>query len=182
MKLRTKDMILCAVFAAVLSVFSVMTIPIGIVPITMSVFGVLITAVILGWKKGLISTIIFILLGCVGLPVFSGFKGGVQVLVGPTGGYITGYLLMVLVVGAVSDKIKTAKWQIAVLCLCIACVVGVAICYIFGTIQYILIAEKTIGQALALCVYPFIPLDMLKCIAAAGIGYTIRSRSEKTIY
>ena len=181
MKLKTKEMITCSIFAAILCVFSVMTIPIGVVPITMGIFGVLITGVILGWKKGLISTIIFILLGCIGLPVFSSFRGGVQVLVGPTGGYITGYILMVLFVGVISDKIKFQQWHTVFLCLCVACILGVIICYIFGTLQYMWISQKTILQALALCVYPFIPMDLLKCIAAAGLGYTIRCRLAKLI-
>ncbi len=179
MRLKTNEMILCAIFSAVLCIFSVMTIPIGTIPITMGVFGVLITAVILGGKKGLVSTVIFILLGSVGLPVFSGMKGGLQVLAGPTGGYITGYVLMVLLVGWLGEKVTAGRWVLAVLQLCGICLLGVAVCYLFGTLQYMWISNKSFGQALALCVYPFIPLDILKSVGAAAIGYSVRIRLER---
>lgn len=177
--MKTKDIILCALFAAVLCILSVITIPIGIIPVTLGILGVLLVGVILGWRKGLISTLVFILLGCVGLPVFSGLQGGFQVLAGPTGGYITGYIGTVLLVGAASDKIEAAKRRPAALYRWIACMAGVFVCYLFGTIQYMLISQKSVWQALALCVYPFIPLDILKCIAAASVGGVVRSHLQK---
>ena len=86
--MKTKTIVICAIFAALMCVFSVITVPTGIIPVTLGTLGIMLTAVILGSKKGAVSVAVFILLGIVGLPVFSGFKGGIQVIFGPTGGYI----------------------------------------------------------------------------------------------
>ena len=84
--MKTKTIAVCAIFAAIMCVFSVITVPIGPVPVTLGFFGVMITSVILGARRGAVSVAVFILMGAVGLPVFSGFKGGFEVLLGPTGG------------------------------------------------------------------------------------------------
>ena len=105
--MKVKTMVICAIFAAILCVFSVLTIPIGPVPISMGILGVMLTAIILGPKKGTIAVIVYILLGAVGLPIFSGFKGGFQVLLGPTGGYIWSYIIVALFIGFLTINKKT---------------------------------------------------------------------------
>lgn len=171
--MKIKNMVVCAVFAAILCIFSVMTIPIGPVPISMSVFGVMLTAVILGARRGIVSVVVFILLGAAGLPVFSGFRGGIPVLVGPTGGYITGYILMALVIGFLTKFLPAARTK-NILGTILICMVSMLVCYIFGTIQFMLIQHTALWQALTLCVFPFAVFDFLKCIAAAIIGYTVK--------
>lgn len=175
MKLKTKDMLQCAIFAAILCVFSVITVPLGIIPVTLGLLGILLCAVILGAKKSVTAVLVFILLGAIGLPVFSSFKGGIQVLTGPTGGYITGYIFTALFVGFCSDRLLHNSMRAAIL-LFLSCLGGVFICYLLGTLQYMLVAKQSLLQGLSLCVFPFIPFDILKCILACVIGIPVRKR------
>lgn len=177
--MKTKTIIICAVFAAILSIFSVMTIPIGPVPISMSVFGVLLTAIILGPKKGAISVIVYILLGAVGLPVFSGFKGGFQVLAGPTGGYIWSYIFMALFVGFIASKPHKNK-LLTICILFVSSIAGIIICYGAGTVQFMFVQQTDVMKALTLCVIPFIPFDIIKAIAASFIGYSVQTALKKS--
>lgn len=176
--MKTKTMVICAIFAAILCVCSVITIPIGPVPITLGLFGIMLAAVILGWKKGAISVLVFILLGAVGLPVFSGFKGGFQVLVGPTGGYIWSYILVALFIGFFAAKEYVNKW-LTMLRIFIVCVIGIAICYTLGTVQFMAVQQMGLTKALSLCVLPFIPFDIIKAAVAAYVGYEVRRALKK---
>lgn len=171
--MKTKDMMLCAIFAAMLCVFSVMTIPIGAVPISMGIFGVLLTACILGPKRGVIAVVVYILLGAVGLPIFSGFTGGVGVIAGPTGGYVTSYILVALFVGFLTRRLPSSK-PLSLVLLALISMGGVVICYFFGTLQFMAVAHKTFVQSLSVCVLPFIPFDIVKCIVAAVLSYAVR--------
>lgn len=142
--MKTKSMVICAVFSAILCIFCVLTVPIGAVPVSLATFAVMLTAIILGPKKSSISVIIYILLGSVGLPVFSGFRGGFQVLIGPTGGYIWSYIFMALLIGSVTEKCVNSK-PIAL----VGCIFGTVICYIFGTVQFVLVQNTSfisVGQ------------------------------------
>ena len=171
--MKTKTMIICALFAAVMCVFSVMTIPTGIVPVTMGFLGVFLVAVILGPKKGTVSVAVFILLGAVGLPVFSGFKGGSQVLIGPTGGYIWSYIIMALFIGLLTVKVPENKW-LAMIKIFLVCIGAAVIGYALGTVQFMLVRQVNWGAALTMCVLPFIPFDIAKAVIAAYAGYTVR--------
>ncbi len=172
--MKTKSMVLCAVFSAILCIFCVLTVPIGTVPVSMATFAIMLTAIILGPKKGSISVIIYILLGSVGLPVFSGFKGGFQVLVGPTGGYIWSYIFMVLLIGSVTKKYANSR-----IIIFISCVASIIICYIFGTVQFALVQGTSFVSALSVCVLPFIPFDILKAILAVFLGSAVKTRLIK---
>ncbi|MBQ9248015.1 MAG: biotin transporter BioY, partial [Ruminococcus sp.] len=87
-KNAVKDLVFTAMFAALIAVCSILSIPIGEVPITLQTFAVCLAAAMLGWKRGTLSVLIYVLLGAVGVPVFAGMTGGVGILAGPTGGYI----------------------------------------------------------------------------------------------
>lgn len=170
-KLTTKDLIVCALMAAVMCVCSMFTIPTGLISITLSVFGVLLSAVILGWKRGIAATAVFILLGAIGLPVFSGMRGGLGILAGPTGGYIWAYIPMALITGLTSDKAE-GKFRIpAVIC---ACFVSAAICDALGAVQYTFVTGTSPAAAFAACFAPFIVLDCIKGLVAALAGIKIR--------
>ena len=175
MKLTTKEITLSAVFAAIICVMSVITIPVGVIPITLGLFGIMITAVMLGAKKGLLSVLIFILAGAIGLPVFSGFKGGFQVLAGPTGGYISSYILVALVIGFVSDKVKSHGLTEYIF-IFLSCCIGIAICYAIGTAQFMAVSGSNLQDALAKCVILFIPFDLIKALAATFLGITVKKR------
>lgn len=172
--MKTKSMVICAVFSAILCIFCVLTVPIGAVPVSLATFAVMLTAIILGPKKSSISVIIYILLGSVGLPVFSGFRGGFQVLIGPTGGYIWSYIFMALLIGGVTEKCVNNK-PIAL----VGCIFGTVICYIFGTVQFALVQNTSFISALSVCVLPFIPFDIIKAVLAVFIGATVKSRLTK---
>ena len=175
MKKSTKDITVCAVFAAILCVLSPFTVPIGIIPISLGLFAVLTVSIILGAKKGVLTCALFILIGALGLPVFSGFRGGVSVLAGATGGYIISYIFVSLIVGAFSDRFKDKNIFCGGL-IFLACIVSTAVCYTFGTVQYMIISSADLKAALSLCVYPFIAVDLAKCIAAVIVGVIVRER------
>ena len=107
-------------------------------------------------------------MGAVGLPVFSGFRGGVSVLIGPTGGYVFSYILMALITGYVSEKSDKIIIRLA------ACIVSLIVCYIIGTAQYMFVMKQGIAAALAACVYPFVLFDLVKCAAAVLIGGRVK--------
>jgi biotin transport system substrate-specific component len=177
--MKTKTMVICAVFAAIICIFSVMTIPIGPVPISMGIFGIMLAAIILGSKRGTVSVAVYILLGAVGLPIFSGFKGGFQVLFGPTGGYIWSYILVALFIGIMVKKLPQNK-ILALVKIFIVCLIGIIICYAAGTVQFMAVQQTDLAKALTLCVIPFIPFDIIKAAIAAYLGYIIRKALIKS--
>lgn len=174
--MKTNIIIQCGIFAAIIAIFSVITIPIGTIPITLGLFGVLLAAVILGAKRSAAAVLVYILIGAVGLPVFSGFRGGFTVITGPTGGYLIAYTFTALVSGKAAElaKKRTGKPKLLI-CFC-GCVLGVLISYIFGTIHFCAISESNVSTAITLCILPFIPFDLLKCFAASVIGLKTAER------
>lgn len=156
-----KEMVFTAMFAALIAVCSIISIPVGEVPVTLQTFAVCLSGAMLGWKRGTLSVLIYILLGAVGLPVFAGMKGGVGVLAGPTGGYIIGFLLTALIIGLVSDKSGGR-----LLPLTAAMAAGVLACYAVGTVWFIAVTKMSVGASLMLCVVPFLIPDGVKIAAA----------------
>lgn len=166
--MSTKEIAKAALLTAIIAVFSVITFKIGTVPITLSVFAVLFAAVAAGAKTGTAAVAVYILLGAVGLPVFSSFQGGISVLVGPTGGYIISYIFMALIVGIVSGKSKKFAARFA------ACLVSLIVCYALGTLQFCIVMKQSVSYALAACVYPFVIFDIIKCAAAVFLGGKVK--------
>lgn len=162
------DMVYAAVFTAIIAVLAQISIPLGIiVPFTLQTLGVFIASAMLGWKRGTLSVILYVLLGIIGLPVFAGFSGGAAVLFGATGGYIIGFIFTALAVGFMTDKLGRKLWVLAV-----SMVVGLLLCYIFGTAWFIILYNMQgkamdIITALGYCVFPFLIADGLKIIVAA---------------
>lgn len=159
------DMVYIAMFAAIICVCSLISISIGLVPVTLQTFAVCTAAAMLGWKRGTISVAIYILLGAVGLPVFSGAKGGFGVLIGPTGGYIIGFLFTALIVGIAADKFERKAIPLAV-----SMVVGVLVCYAIGTAWFVVVAKTDFIAALGTCVIPFLIPDAVKIALAVLIA------------
>lgn len=174
MIMKIKSMVICAVFSATLCIFCVLTVPIGPVPVSMATFAIMLTAIILGPKKSSISVIIYILLGSIGLPVFSGFKGGFQVLAGPTGGYIWSYIFMALLIGSVAKKCVNNK-----IIIFIGCIASTIVCYILGTVQFAIAQGTSFMSALSICVLPFIPFDIAKAVLAVFLGTAVKNRLIK---
>lgn len=160
-------LILAGVFAAVAAVCSWITIPLPFtqVPINLAILGVLLAGGLLGSKYGALSLTIYILLGAVGVPVFAGFGAGLGTLVGPTGGYIVGYILCSTIAGIGSSAIsKAAKHPTLRLAFFMA--LGVLACYTFGTIWYVILMKTPLWVGLVSCVFPFIPFDAIKIAGA----------------
>ena len=172
-KLTTYQMAVTALMAAVLCVLGPLSVPIGAIPISLSNFVICLAAWLLGARFGTLSVAIYLAIGLVGVPVFSGFAGGMGRLLGPTGGYIVGFIPMALIAGSVIDRFRNRGIQLA------GMIAGTAVCYAFGTAWYCFQAGSSVGAALGLCVFPFIPGDLVKMLIAMALGPMIRSRLEK---
>lgn len=165
--MKVRDMALCALFAALLSVCAWICIPIGDISFTMQTFGVFLTLGLLGGKRGTLAILTYLLLGAVGLPVFSGFQGGAGTLLGVTGGYIVGFLAWGLVYWLLTGLFASKLRLIAMLA-------GLLTCYGFGSVWfYVLYLHNggTVGIALILskCVLPYLLPDLLKLALAYGL-------------
>ena len=158
---RMTRIALCAALLAPCAWLSVPTQP----PFTMQTFGVFLTLLLLGAKDGTIAIGLYILLGALGVPVFSGFNGGMGALMGPTGGYIVGFLLICLIFGLLCGK-GAGLWLKA-----LALLLGLAVCYAFGTLWFVKVYGDMKGpistlSALSMCVFPFIVPDLAKLALA----------------
>lgn len=173
-KIKTKDITTCALMAAIMCILCPISIPIGPIPISLQIFVFLLSAYILGTKYSLISFLVYLILGAAGLPVFSGFQGGLGKLVGPTGGYIVGFAFTVLIAGIIIEK--TNRKPVFAF---IGMLLGTVAAYFLGTVWFIIQAKCEIGYALSVCVIPFIPFDLAKMIVAIWIGIPVRRALEK---
>jgi biotin transport system substrate-specific component len=160
---------------AVICILGPLSIPVGVIPISFTNFAIYFALYILGAKKATMSFIIYMLIGLVGAPVFSGFSGGPAKLLGPTGGYIIGFLFMALISGFFIDRFID-KWYLCVF----GMILGTAVCYTFGTVWLSYQADLSMSAALALGVIPFILADLVKIIIVAFIGPQIRERLIRT--
>jgi len=159
--LKTKEITLCALFASLTAILSQITIPIGPVPINMAHLSVFLAAGLLGSRLGALSQLTFVLMGAAGLPVFSGFNGGLTRIAGPTGGYIISYVVSAYVIGWILERFgkRTVK------ALAISILAGWLVTYAFGTLWFTYVTHTSFTAALSLCVIPFLPGDLLKtCI------------------
>lgn len=176
----TYNICITAMFVAIIAVCAWLAIPISAISITLQTMGVCLAAALLGWKRGVIAVVAYILLGLVGVPVFTGPKGGVAVLAGVTGGYIVGFLFTALIVGIVSDLVKNRKKIFQIIFLAVSMVVGIAVCYAFGTGWFVVVygmknAEPiTVAAALDVCVFPYIIPDLIKVAVATALAVTLK--------
>ncbi|MCF0130444.1 MAG: biotin transporter BioY [Pseudobutyrivibrio sp.] len=168
-KMKTYELVIMALFAALMCIFGPLSLPIGPVPISLTTLVIYIASGILGTKKATVSCIIYLLLGIVGLPVFSGFSGGLAKLAGPTGGYLIGYIPLAAICG-VFFYIGKNKWYVPVL----GMIIGTTITYTLGTIWFMLQMDMGLMESLTLCVIPFLIGDGIKVIVATVLVPAIR--------
>ncbi len=171
--MKTKDMTRAAVMAALISVCSWISIP-AAVPFTLQTFGVFLSAGLLGGKLGFFSVLVYVLMGAAGAPVFSGFNGGLGVLLGGTGGYITGFLFASAAVWLITGIFGE---RTAVLAISMA--VGLIACYAVGTAWFMIVYLRaadpvSLITALTKCVFPFIIPDALKICAALYLAKRLK--------
>lgn len=177
-RMESRSITMIALMTAVTCVLGPLSIPIGPIPVSLTNFAIYLTVYLLGWKKGSISYLIYLLIGVTGVPVFSSFSGGIGKLLGPTGGYLAGFLFMAVIAGWFIQKFSGGKPVQILLCF-LGMILGTAVCYVFGTIWFVKVyagtdTPYTYGAALAACVYPFIPGDLVKIAAAAFLGPQLR--------
>lgn len=172
-KIKTQHMTKVALVSAFLAILGPLTIPLGPVPLSLANLGIFLSIYLLGRSLATLSTGLYLLLGLVGLPIFSGFSGGVSKLIGPTGGYLLGYLLITIISGYFVDREKGSGQELLGLAL------GQGSCYLIGSSWLAFQAKLSFGAALSLGVLPFIPGDLLKIALVLKIGPLIRSKIKK---
>ncbi len=158
---KTIDLVYIGLFAALIAVCAWIAIPLT-VSVTLQTFAVCLTAGLLGWKRATLTTIVYILLGIIGLPVFTGFNSGLAAVTGPTGGYIVGFIFTALIVGFAVEKVGRKIWQNVVFM-----VIGILVCYLFGTVWFVIAYKVSFVSALSTCVIPFLLPDAVKIVLAA---------------
>lgn len=165
---KTKNLSRIALGAAALALCAWISIP-ALVPFTMQSMAVLTVAALLGPKLGCVSVAVYLLLGAVGIPVFSGFRGGIQALLGPTGGYLIGFLPCAFITGWTARKSKSDCGMAA------GMAVGMLACYGFGTLWYAFgYAGGSVQTILLTCVVPFLLPDAIKLIISLLLVSRIR--------
>ncbi len=139
---------------------------IGPIPFTLQTLAVALVGGTLGAKRGTAAVAVYLLMGLVGVPVFAGFKSGVAALFGPTGGYLFGFLFAALI-PALFRLLPAKKFWARVALLYLGNLLGLAVCYFFGTVWFVLMYRCTAGYALTACVTPYLLPDLVKLAAAA---------------
>ena len=170
--MKTKDLTLIAVMAAVLCVFGPLTIPLGPIPLTLANMMVYLAGAVLGSKRGTMAVGLYLLIGALGVPVFSGFSGGFQKFVGPTGGYLLGDLPCAFIIGLAVREGQTSPkplWKLPVFI-----VLGAIALYTLGTAWFMVSTHATLQAALAACVVPFLLADVIKIAVASVLTWPIR--------
>lgn len=176
-KLSIQDLCVIGLCTAVIAIMAQISIPMPMgVPMTMQTFAITLTAIILGGKKGAIASLVYVLLGAIGLPVFAGFSGGYQHLVGPTGGFLISFPLMAYVIGYAAEKRQNSKAIFVV-----GVTLGTLLNYVVGVLMFCLITHSGVMTGITACVLPFIPTAIIKAVVAAVVGLQIRGRLVKEL-
>lgn len=194
---------LCALFAALMAVGAWISIPIFSIPVTLQLLAIMVCAALLPPRYALMSVCVYVLLGLVGLPVFSGFTGGIAKLFSITGGYIIGFIPAAWVTSLIITKWGREIWKQI-----IAMIIGVLICYLFGTVWFMLMNQQNVAafnaglngkteeeilaagglksayslsQTLGMCVIPYIPFDAVKIAISAVLSKALWQPMKKIL-
>ncbi len=172
-KLSALDTAYVGLSAAFIAICSWISIPTAI-PFTLQTFAIFFITALFGLKRGTLAVAVYLLLGIIGLPVFTGFKGGIGVLAGATGGYIVSFLLIAVIVGFVSDRTNGKLLPTAA-----AMLMGNLLCYLFGSLWFMLVYTSgtepvSFTAVLSMCVIPFLLPDAVKLAIAALLANRLR--------
>ncbi len=171
-KSKVYDLCMISFFTAIIVVCTFVTIPMPSgVPITLQTFGVALSAYILQSKKATISVAVYIAIGAIGLPVFSGMSGGLWKLIGLTGGFIFGFLFLAFIGGLFSNKNALIRISFGVL--------GLLACHLLGVVQYSLISGVDFISSVMLLTVPYIGKDVVSVVAAFGVSKALNYTLEK---
>ena len=160
----TQRLTLSALLCALCAVLSQIQIPLPPVPLSLSLLGVHLCGVLLGSRWGAAAVGCYVALGAVGVPVYAGFAGGVSVLLGPTGGFLIGYIFCAWTSGTLIQRFGSSR-----LSLILSMASGTLICYALGTAWFSFVSGTNLAGSLSACVLPFIPGDVLKILLAASL-------------
>ena len=172
-KFSTKDLVYIAIFASLLAICSWISID-SAVPFTLQTFGVFLTCGLLGGRRGTLSILLYLLMAAVGVPVLAGFTGGLGILLGSTGGYIIGFVLIALLMWGIERFFGDRLWLLGV-----GMVLGMIVCYFFGTVWFMVVYTQSDGPvdvlaALSWCVFPFLIPDAVKIALALCLTARLR--------
>lgn len=184
-----KDLCYIAVFSAIISVLSQLSIPMPAgVPMTLQTLIIPIAGIVLGKKRGTYATLLYLLIGAVGIPVFSGFSGGVGVLLGMTGGFLISFPILSYTAG-LGDELgiklshkgekTTPSMYFIILVLCL--IIGATINYVFGTIWFMIFSKSSFITGFTACVLPFIPTSIMKIILVALVAPQLKKRLSSVL-
>ena len=173
---KTKNMTVIGLVTAVICIVAPFSIPIPVspVPISLTNFMIFIAVYILGMKSSAVCVLLYLILGAAGLPVFSSFSGGLAKLAGPTGGYLAGFILLALIQGFFLERFPDTKYAAL-----LGMIVGMAVCYAFGTAWLAVQTSQSFIAALPIGVLPYLPGDAVKIIVAAIAGPKLRAAVKK---
>lgn len=166
--MKTKSIVMTGMFTAILAVLSQIMLPMPSgVPVTLQTFAVALTGCVLGWRMGTMSVLIYIIAGAVGVPVFSGFTGGLGILFGNTGGFIFGFIFLVFLCG-IGDKYKNkvikGVWG----------VLGLLLCHLLGILQFMLFSNMQFAGAAMLVSLPYLIKDLISIAAGIVVGSILK--------
>ena len=172
-KNKIQYLTITALMSSVLCIIGPIMIPIGMVPMSLTNMVIYLTIILLDKKRATISVAVYLLIGFVGLPVFAGFTGGAGKLLGPTGGYLMGYLVLSLVAGTILEKIEKVK--------ILALSMGTIGLYLIGTLWLMFQSKLSFMSALTVGVLPFVVFDVIKILIAVVLGNSIRKRMHNML-
>ncbi len=168
MKISTKTIVMVGMFTAVLSVLSILTIPMPTgVPVTLQTFAVALCGCVLGWKRGLSSVVIYLMLGTVGVPVFAGMTGGPSWLASFSGGFLWGFLFLSALCGV-------GMMQKNIILRLLFGLAGLAICHLLGVIQFSMVASSAIPVSFMTVSVPYIVKDVISVVGAFLVALPVR--------
>ena len=171
-KLGIREMCYIAMFTAVIAVMAQISIPLPLgVPLTMQTFAITLAAVVLGAKLSTYSTVIYLLLGAIGVPVLANFSAGLDKFVGPTGGFLISFPIMAFIIGYGVEHKDMFKGAFVVFL-----ILGTIANYVVGVVMFCALTHSSVATGITACVLPFIPTAIIKAILAAEIGFVIRKR------
>lgn len=174
--MNTRKIALVGLMTAVICVLGPISFPVPVspVPVSLGVLGILLAVYLLGMKWGIVSCLIYLLTGLVGVPVFTGFSGGVGKVLGPTGGYLIGYIFLSLITGFFVSR-WPARWPLHL----VGMILGAVVMYLFGTLWLGYLMKCSFPEALWMGVIPYIPADLVKIAITLGLGGLVRRQLRK---
>ena len=171
-KMSVRDICYAGLFAAVIAVMAQISIPMPLgVPMTMQTFAITLAAVVLGAKLSALSSLIYLILGAVGIPVLANFSGGFDKFVGPTGGFLISFPLMAFIIGWGAEHRKDFKGAYV-----LALILGTVVNYVVGVALFCVVTNGSVAAGITACVLPFIPTASIKAVLASIIGFGVKNR------